>query len=73
MSQGASHSCAYLLCELAVTCEKRISQTLDYEKDSLEHLSDNDELFVSNCNDVKAAPYMYLFRINCSLLYPRSS
>ena len=29
---------------------------LDYEKDSLEHLSDNDELFVSNRNDVKAAP-----------------
>ena len=43
---------------------------LDYEKDSLEHLSDNDELFVSNCNDVKATPNMYLFRINCSLLYP---
>ena len=34
---------------------------LDYEKDSLEHLSDNDELFVSNRNDVKAAPnYLYL-------------
>ena len=34
----------------------RVDETLDYEKDSLEHLSDNDELFVSNCNDVKAAP-----------------
>ena len=31
-------------------------EALDYVKDSLEHLSDNDELFVSNCNDVKAAP-----------------
>ena len=34
----------------------RVYETLDYEKDSLEHLSDNDELFVSNRNDVKAAP-----------------
>ena len=51
----------------------RVDETLDNEKDSLEHLSDNDELFVSNRNDVKAAPNMYLFRINCSLLYPRSS
>ena len=48
----------------------RVDETLDYEKDSLEHLSDNDKLFVSNCNDVKAAPNMYLFRINCSVLYP---
>ena len=31
-------------------------ETLDYVKDSLEHLSDNDELFVSNRNYVKAAP-----------------
>ena len=39
----------------------RVDETLDYEKDSLEHLSDNDKLFVSNCNDVKAAPnYLYL-------------
>ena len=51
----------------------RVDETLDQEKDSLEHLSDNDELFVSNRNDVKAAPNMYLFRINCSLLYPRTS
>ena len=51
----------------------RVDETLDNEKDSLEHLTDNDELFVSNRNDVKAAPNMYLFRINCSLLYPRSS
>ena len=51
----------------------RVDETLDYVKDSLEHLSDNDELFVSNRNDVKAAPNMYLFRINCSLLYLRSS
>ena len=34
----------------------RVDETLDNEKDSLEHLSDNDELFVSNRNDVKAAP-----------------
>ena len=51
----------------------RVDETLDYVKDSLEHLSDNDELFVSNRNDVKAAPNLYLFRINCSLLYLRSS
>ena len=38
------------------SCYFRVDETLDYEKDSLEHLSDNDELFVSNCNDVKAAP-----------------
>ena len=39
----------------------RVDETLDNEKDSLEHLSDNDELFVSNRNDVKAAPnYLYL-------------
>ena len=39
----------------------RVDETLDYVKDSLEHLSDNDELFVSNRNDVKAAPnYLYL-------------
>ena len=36
----------------------RVDETLDYVKDSLEHLSDNDELFVSNCNDIKAAPNM---------------
>ena len=34
----------------------RVDETLDYKKDPLEHLSDNDELFVSNRNDVKAAP-----------------
>ena len=34
----------------------RVDETLDYVKDALEHLSDNDELFVSICNDVKAAP-----------------
>ena len=34
----------------------RVDETLDYVKDSLEHLSDNDKLFVSNRNDVKAAP-----------------
>ena len=51
----------------------RVDKTLDYEKDTLVDLSDNDELFVSNRNDVKAAPNMYLFRINCSVLYPRSS
>ena len=34
----------------------RVDETLDYEKDSLEHLSDNDKLFVSNCDDVQAAP-----------------
>ena len=39
----------------------RVDETLDYVKDSLEHLSDNDELFVSNRNYVKAAPnYLYL-------------
>ena len=37
----------------------RVDETLDYVKDSLEHLSDNDELFVSNRNDLKAAPNMY--------------
>ena len=36
----------------------RVNETLDYEKDSLEVLSDNDELFVSNRNDLKAAPNM---------------
>ena len=51
----------------------RVDETLDYVKDALEHLSDNDELFVSNRNDVKAAPNMSVFRINCSLLYLRSS
>ena len=49
----------------------RVDETLDYEKDSLEHLSDNDELFVSNRNDIKAAPNMSVFRINCSLLNPK--
>ena len=34
----------------------RVDETLDYIKDSLANLSDNNELFVSNCNDVKAAP-----------------
>ena len=48
----------------------RVDETLDYEKDPLVHLIDNDELFVSNRDDVKAAPNMYLFRINCCLLYP---
>ena len=51
----------------------RVYETLNYEKDPLVHLIDNDELFVSNRDDVKAAPNMYLFRINCCLLYPRSS
>ena len=37
----------------------RVDETLDYVKDSLEHLSDNDEVFVSNCNDIKAARNMY--------------
>ena len=46
----------------------RVDETLDYVKDALEHLSDNDELFVSNRNDIKAAPNMSVFRINCSLL-----
>ena len=34
----------------------RGDETLDYVKDALEHLSDNDELFVSNRNVIKAAP-----------------
>ena len=55
------------------SCYFRVDETLDYEKDTLVDLSDNDELFVSNRNDVKAAPNMYLFRINCSLLYLRCS
>ena len=37
----------------------RVDETLDYVKDSLEHLSDNDELFVSISNDIKAAPNMH--------------
>ena len=41
------------------SCYFRVNETLDYEKDSLEVLSDNDELFVSNRNDLKAAPNMY--------------
>ena len=48
----------------------RVYETLDYEKDTLVHLIDNDELFVSNRDDVKVASNMYLFRINCCLLYP---
>ena len=40
------------------SCCFRVNETLDYEKDSLEVLSDNDELFVSNRNDLKAAPNM---------------
>ena len=61
-----SHSYVRLECEPALfvseeSCCFRVDETLDYEKDSLEHLSDNDELFVSNRNDVKAAPnYLYL-------------
>ena len=31
-------------------------------------MSDNDELFVSNCNDVKAAPNISVFRINLFLV-----
>ena len=46
----------------------RVDETLHYVKDSLEHLSDNDELFVSNRNDVKAAPNMSVFRINLFLV-----
>ena len=43
------------------SCYFRVDEALDNEKDSLEYLSDNDELFVSNRNDVKAAPnYLYL-------------
>ena len=49
----------------------RVDETLDYVKDALEHLSDNDELFVSNRNDIKAAPNMSVFRINCSFLNPK--
>ena len=40
------------------SCYFRVNETLDHVKDSLEHLSDNDELFVSNRNDLKAAPNM---------------
>ena len=36
----------------------RVNETLHYVKDSLEDLSDNDELFVSNHNVIKAAPNM---------------
>ena len=46
----------------------RVDETLDYVKDALENLSDNDELFRSNCNDVKAAPNMSVFRINLFLV-----
>ena len=61
MLQGASHYYARFLYELAQIVSKesrcfRVDETLDYVKDSLEHLSDNDELFVSNRNDLKAAP-----------------
>ena len=70
---GPSHSYARLECEPALIVSEesqcfRVDETLDYVKDSLEHLSDNDELFVSNRNDVKAAPNISIFRINCSLL-----
>ena len=37
------------------SCCFRVNETLDHVKDSLEQLSDNDELFVSNRNYVKAA------------------
>ena len=37
------------------SCCFRVDETLDYEKDTLVDLSDNDELFVSNRNDMKAA------------------
>ena len=50
------------------SCYFRVDEALDYVKDSLEHLSDNDELFVSNRNDIKAAPNISVFRIYCSLL-----
>ena len=50
----------------------RVDVTLDYVKDSLEHLSDNDELFVSIIDNEKAAHNVICTRINCSLLYPRS-
>ena len=50
----------------------RVDETLDYVKDSLEHLSDNDELFVSIIDNEKAAHNVICTRINCSLLYPRS-
>ena len=30
-------------------------------------MSDNNKLFVSNCNDIKAASNMYLSRINCCI------
>ena len=68
-----SHSYARLDYEPAVNVSEeshcfRVDETLDYVKDALEHLSDNDELFVSNRNDIKAAPNMSVFRINCSLL-----
>ena len=60
-----SHSYARLECELALFVSEesqcfRVDETLDYAKDSLEHLSDNDELFVSNRNYVKAAPNNYI-------------
>jgi len=45
-----SHSYARLECEPALFVSEeshcfRVDETLDYVKDSLEHLSDNDELF----------------------------
>ena len=68
-----SHSYARLECELALFVSEesqcfRVDETLDYVKDSLEHLSDNDELLVSIRNDIKAAPNMSLFRINLFLV-----
>ena len=63
VSQGASHYYARLCYEPALLVRKesyyfRVNETLDHVKDSLEQLSDNDELFVSNRNDLKAAPNM---------------
>ena len=37
-------------------------------RDTLDYLSDNDKLFVSNLDYKKAAPNVILDRINCSLL-----
>ena len=42
-------------------------ETLDYQKDTLAFLSDNDELFVSNLEYKKAAPNSIFDRINCFL------
>ena len=37
-------------------------------KDTLDYLSDNDEIFVSNLGYIKAASNVIFDRINCSLL-----